>query len=238
MQSDELIKLETRLGHSFSDKTILMEALRHSSWVNEHFRADKRDNERLEFLGDAVLSLIIGQLLMERYPDMREGDLSRTRAKLVNEYQLADLARQLDLGRFLMLGKGEAQTDGRNKSSLLADAFEATLAALYLDGGFETALAFVGRLFHPLLTHIPGSSQNPDYKSRLQEAVQLRHQEVPRYKVVGESGPDHEKTFRVTVKVCGLAAEGKGRSKKKAEQDAAREGLVRLKREGLVHPSS
>ena len=238
MKPDALTKLEARLGSPFSDKRLLMEALRHSSWVNEHFQEDLRDNERLEFLGDAVLSLIIGQLLMERYPDMREGDLSRTRAKLVNEHTLADLARQMDLGAFLMLGKGEAQTDGRNKSSLLADAFEATLAALYLDGGFEAALAFVSRLFDPLLVDIPGSSQNQDYKSRLQEAVQLRHHEVPAYTVVAETGPDHEKTFRVAVKVCGLTAEGKGRSKKKAEQDAAREGLERLKKEGLVHPSS
>jgi len=175
---------------------------------------------------------------MEKYPAMREGDLSRTRAKLVNEHQLADLARQLDLGRFLMLGKGEAQTDGRNKSSLLADAFEATLAALYLDGGFERALTFVSRLYAPLFTEIPGHSQNPDYKSRLQEAVQLRHQEVPQYTVVCETGPDHEKTFCVAVTVCGLKADGKGRSKKKAEQDAAREGLERLKKAGLVHPSS
>jgi ribonuclease III len=238
MQVEELTKLETRLGYPFSDKALLMEALRHSSWVNEHFREDLRDNERLEFLGDAVLSLIIGQLLMEKYPEMREGDLSRTRAKLVNEDQLADLARQLDLGRFLMLGKGEAQTDGRNKSSLLADAFEATLAALYLDGGFERALAFVNRLFEPLLTARPGRSKNPDYKSRLQEAVQLRHHEVPVYTVVNETGPDHEKNFCVAMSVCGLTAEGKGPSKKKAEQDAARAGLERLKNEGLVHPSS
>lgn len=238
MQPDELAKLETRLGYPFEDKSLLMEALRHSSWVNEHFREDLRDNERLEFLGDAVLSLIIGQLLMQKRPEMREGDLSRTRAKLVNEHQLADLSRQLDLGRFLMLGRGEAQTDGRNKSSLLADAFEATLAALYLDGGFDRALAFVSRLFEPLIAEMPGRSRNPDYKSRLQEAVQLRHHEVPQYTVVGEAGPDHEKTFRVAVEICGLSAEGKGGSKKKAEQDAARKGLERLKEESLVHPSS
>lgn len=238
MNPDELSKLETRLGGPFSDKALLMEALRHSSWVNEHFREDLNDNERLEFLGDAVLSLIIGQLLMEKYPEMREGDLSRSRAKLVNEHQLADLARQLDLGRFLMLGKGEAQTNGRNKNSLLADAFEATLAALYLDGGFERALAFVSGLFEPLLTDKHRRSKNPDYKSRLQEAVQLRHHEVPVYTGVDETGPDHEKTFRVAVSVCGLTAEGSGHSKKKAEQDAAREGLERLKKEGLVHPSS
>lgn len=238
MNPEALTKLETRLDYPFSDKALLMEALRHSSWVNEHFREDLRDNERLEFLGDAVLGLIIGQLLMEKYPEMHEGDLSRTRAKLVNEHQLANLARQLELGSFLMLGKGETQTDGRNKSSLLADAFEATLAALYLDGGFERALTFVSRLFDPLLTDRPGSSQNPDYKSRLQEAVQLRHHEVPQYTVVGETGPDHEKIFCVAVKVCGLTAEGKGGSKKKAEQDAAREGLERLKQGGLIHPSS
>jgi ribonuclease III len=238
MESAPLTTLEARLGHSFSNRGLLMEALRHSSWVNEHFQEALRDNERLEFLGDAVLNLIIGQLLMERYPHMREGDLSRNRAKLVSEPQLAELARQLDLGRFLLLGKGEDQTDGRNKSSLLADAFEATLAALYLDGGFARALAFVAELYAPLLDYIPSRSQNPDYKSRLQEAVQPRHHEVPRYEVVGESGPDHEKIFRVVVTVCGLRAEGQGRSKKKAEQDAARKGLEHLIKEGLVHPSS
>jgi ribonuclease III len=238
METNAFTTLETRLGHSFSDRGLLMEALRHSSWVNEHFQEDLRDNERLEFLGDAVLSLIIGELLMAKYPHMREGDLSRTRAKLVSEPQLAELARQLDLGRYLMLGKGEAQTDGRNKCSLLADAFEATLAALYLDGGFARALAFIGRLYDPLLGHIPSRNQNPDYKSRLQEAVQPRHHEVPRYKVVGESGPDHEKIFRVAMSVCGLRAEGQGRSKKKAEQDAARKGLAQLKQGGLVHPSA
>jgi ribonuclease III len=238
MNTDSLTTLEARLGYTFVDKQLIEEALRHSSWVNEHFQADLRDNERLEFLGDAVLNLIIGQLLMQRYPQMREGDLSRTRAKLVSEPQLAELARQLNLGHFLMLGKGEAQTDGRNKSSLLADAFEATLAALYLDGGFRRALAFIGQLYEPLLDHVPSRSQNPDFKSRLQEAVQLRHHEVPQYEVVGESGPDHEKTFRVAVSVCGLRAEGQGRSKKKAEQDAACKGLEKLKQEGRVHPSA
>jgi ribonuclease III len=238
MQSVTLAKFEDRLGYRFTNRALLEEALRHSSWLNENFQEDLRDNERFEFLGDAVLNLIIGQLLMQQYPDMREGDLSRTRAKLVSEPQLAELARQLDLGRFLMLGKGEAATDGRNKSSLLADAFEATLAALFLDGGFEKAQRIVGLLFAPLLDDISTHNRNPDYKSRLQEAVQLRHQEVPNYEVVGESGPDHEKTFRVAVTICGLSAEGEGRSKKKAEQAAAKSGLAFLKKEGLIHPSA
>ena len=238
MEAKDPSGVEQHLQYEFKNKDLLQEALRHSSYVNELSDQNLQDNERLEFLGDAVLSLIIGQLLMQKYPQMREGDLSRSRAKLVSEPQLAELARQLNLGQFLMLGKGEAQTDGRNKSSLLADAFEATLAALYLDGGFAKAQAFVSHLYAPLLSDIPTGNQNPDYKSRLQEAVQLRHQAVPRYQVVGESGPEHEKTFRVAVSICGLTAEGQGRSKKKAEQDAAREGLERLKQEGLVHPSS
>jgi ribonuclease III len=238
MLSPKLTEFEERLGYRFTDGALLEEALCHRSWLNENFREDLRDNERFEFLGDAVLNLIIGHLLMQTYPQMREGDLSRTRAMLVSEPQLAALARQLDLGRFLMLGKGEAQTDGRNKSSLLADAFEATLAALYLDGGFEMAVSFVQKLYAPLLSEISTHSPNPDYKSRLQEAVQLRHQEVPSYQVVGEEGPDHEKTFRVAVSVCGLTAEGEGRSKKKAEQAAAQSGLEHLKKEGLIHPGS
>ncbi|MEJ2642627.1 MAG: ribonuclease III [Desulfosarcinaceae bacterium] len=238
MQSPKLAEFEDRLGYRFTDRALLEEALRHSSWLNENFSADLRDNERFEFLGDAVLNLIIGQLLMQQYPDMREGDLSRTRAKLVSEPQLAELARRLDLGRFLMLGKGEAHTDGRNKSSLLADALEATLAALFLDGGFEKALEILRRLYGPLLSDLANQNRNPDYKSRLQEAVQLRHQAVPDYQVVGESGPDHEKTFRVAATVCGLSAEGEGRSKKKAEQAAARHSLELLKKEGLIHPGS
>lgn len=238
MHSPMLAEFEDRLGYRFTDRALLEEALRHSSWLNENFSEDLRDNERFEFLGDAVLNLIIGQLLMQQYPDMREGDLSRTRAKLVSEPQLAELARRLDLGRFLMLGKGEAHTDGRNKSSLLADALEATLAALFLDGGFEKALEIVRRLYGPLLSDLANQNRNPDYKSRLQEAVQLRHQEVPDYQVVGESGPDHEKTFRVAATVCGLSAEGEGRSKKKAEQAAARNSLELLKKEGLIHPAS
>jgi ribonuclease III len=238
MQTLELAKFEDRLGYRFTDRTLLEEALRHSSWLNENLQEDLRDNERFEFLGDAVLNLVIGHLLMQKYPDMREGELSRTRAKLVSEPQLAELARRLDLGSFLMLGKGEAQTDGRNKSSLLADAFEATLAALYLDGGFKKAMHILRRLYAPLLSDLATHNRNPDYKSRLQEAVQLRHQKVPSYQVVGESGPDHEKTFSVAVAVCGLTAEGEGRSKKKAEQAAARNGLDLLKKEGLIHPAS
>ncbi|MDJ0782966.1 MAG: ribonuclease III [Desulfosarcinaceae bacterium] len=237
-RSDDIAALENRLGYRFNDRALLVEALRHSSWVNEHPQENRRDNERLEFLGDAVLNLIIGQLLMQTYPDMREGDLSRTRAKLVSEPQLAALARQLDLGRHLRLGKGEAQTDGRDKSSLLADAFEAALAALYLDGGLDTAAHVVQQLYQTLLRDIPSHHHHSDYKSRLQEAVQLRHQAVPSYQVVGESGPDHRKIFRVAVRICGLTAEGEGGSKKKAEQAAAQMGLARLKEAGLIHPGS
>jgi ribonuclease III len=227
MKSEILSKLESLLGHKFSNRDYLMEALRHSSFVNEQPQKELRDNERLEFLGDAVLSLVVSHLLMESYPEFNEGNLSRTRAKLVNEAQLAGMARSMELGSHLQLGRGEVQTGGSDKNSILADAFEALVAAIYLDGGFECVSKFIRHQFNPLLevsSRIMTRS-NHDFKSRLQEFVQGGHHEVPRYEVIHESGPDHDKTFRIRMVVCGIETVGEGKSKKTAEQNAARKGL-------------
>lgn len=217
--------LEQKLGHHFTNPALIEEALRHSSYVNEQSDPQLRDNERFEFLGDAVLNLIIGDLLMHDNPDLHEGDLSRIRANLVNETQLAAIARALDLGEYLQLGKGEIQTNGRNKNSILANAMEAIIAAVYLDIGFDGAYTIIRRQFKNLIDAAPELSSGQDYKSRLQEAVQEKIKEVPRYQVVGESGPDHAKIFYVSMTVGDITTQGAGKSKKAAEQDAACKGL-------------
>jgi ribonuclease III len=222
------MELEDALEYRFNSPERLTAALRHSSYVNEHPQADVASNERLEFLGDAVLNLAISHYLMKRYPDMAEGDLSRNRAHLVNETQLAAIAREIGLGPHLLLGKGEAMTDGREKNSILADATEAVIAAIYLDGGFDAALTVVENQFRERLRTVSHEGCQTDFKSRLQERVQSTYHEVPRYEVVDERGPDHEKIFRVRMTVAGLTAEGDGKSKKMAEQEAARAGLELL----------
>ncbi len=222
--------LEQALGYHFDNPNQLIAALCHSSYVNEQSTEHLASNERLEFLGDAVLNLAISHLLMHRYPDLAEGDLSRNRAHLVNEAQLAAIAREIAIGPYLLLGKGEELTDGRQKNSILADAVEAVIAAIYLDGGFDAAFAFVEGHFCDRLRTVTRKHSETDYKSRLQERVQAVYHEVPRYQVVGSSGPDHDKTFRVKMNVAGISAEGDGKSKKMAEQEAARAGLDLLDR--------
>ncbi len=229
MENTNYLDIETKLGYEFNSKELLEEALRHSSFANEQPNEDLRDNERLEFLGDAVLNLIVGHILMERHPNLKEGDLSRTRANLVNESQLAIIARSMDLGVFIRLGRGEIQTDGREKNSILAGAFEALVAAVYLDGGFKTAFKIIEASFVPFLDIVHSATDSYDYKSRLQEWVQEKQGEIPNYKVVREEGPDHDKTFWISVKVFDIETEGKGKNKKTAEQDAARKALEILK---------
>jgi ribonuclease-3 len=168
---------------------------------------------------------------MERYPDLKEGDLSRTRANLVNETHLAIMARSIDLGAGLLLGKGEIQTNGMEKNSILAGAFEALMAAVYLDGGFRAAFDIIENNFVPFLDNICPTIDNYDYKSRLQEWVQEKHGNIPYYKVVREEGPDHAKTFWVSVEAFNIETEGTGKSKKAAEQDAARKVLEILNKE-------
>lgn len=223
-----LSPLEKKLGYRFKDKSILAEACRHSSFVNEQTAPGLRDNERLEFLGDAVLSLTVSHLLMRRHPDIPEGNLSRMRANLVNETRLAAIARSIGMGDYLQLGKGEIQTQGRRKKSILADALEAVTAAIYLDGGFDAAFRFIQSHFSDLIRDIRKPTLDPDFKSQLQEFVQIAHKGMPAYRVVSEKGPDHDKTFVVEIRVCDVVEMGEGKSKKTAEQEAARKALLQL----------
>lgn len=225
MEKIDPAELEVKLLYEFKDKTLLDEALCHSSFVNEQINSDLVDNERLEFLGDAVLNLAVGHILMKRFPDLKEGDLSRMRSNLVNESQLAEIARSIDLGAYIRLGKGEIQTKGREKNSILADTFEAVTAAIYIEAGFDAVFNIIDSHFASKLNSIETSTVNRDYKSQLQELVQTTHKVMPSYRVVCESGPDHNKIFNVQVTACGLQTEGAGRSKKAAEQDAARKAL-------------
>lgn len=229
MEPADLSEFESKLLYKFKISDLLAESLRHSSFVNEQTDTDLRDNERLEFLGDAVLNLVIGHILMQRHPDLKEGDLSRMRANLVNESQLAAIAGKIDLGDYIQLGKGEIQTKGRKKRSILANTFEAVIAAVYLDGGFDAAFKIVDDHFSFLINSVTAPTANHDYKSQIQEFVQVTHKMIPIYRVIHESGPDHDKTFRVQLKVDQLQTEGVGKSKKAAEQDAARKGLKILK---------
>jgi len=231
MEVNEHTEIEQNLNYQFNSKGMLEEALRHSSFVNEQADPDLRDNERLEFLGDAVLNLIIGHILMQRYPELKEGDLSRTRANLVNESQLAKIARSIDLGSHIRLGKGEIQTNGSDKNSILADTFEAIIAAIYLDGGFDAAFRIIEANFLPLLnSHYP-AEDHLDYKSKLQELAQEQQGAIPQYTVIHEEGPDHDKTFWIALKVFDIEAQGSGKSKKMAEQDAARQAIEILNKE-------
>lgn len=221
-------ELEAVLGYTFQDRALLEQALRHASWCNEHAGARLDDNERLEFLGDAVLDLVVGHRLMDRYPQLREGELSVTRAQVVSEAGLSEVAGQLGLGRWLSLGKGEEKSGGRTKPSILADAFEAILAAVYLDGGFAAAWEMVGRLLSQRIETVEFKGFY-DFKTRLQETSQARLKATPTYQVVQELGPDHDKRFVVAVMIGAEEwARAVGRSKKEAEQMAAAEANFKL----------
>ncbi len=220
--------LEAVLGYTFRDRGLLEQALRHASWCNEHADAGLEDNERFEFLGDAVLDLVVGHKLMTRYPQLREGELSVTRAQVVSEAGLSEVAGQLGLGQWLMLGKGEEKSGGRTKPSILADAFEAILAAVYLDGGFPAAWDMVGRLLAQRIETVEFKGFY-DFKTRLQETAQARLKSTPTYRVVQELGPDHDKRFVVAVTIgTDEWARAVGKSKKEAEQMAAAEAHFRL----------
>jgi ribonuclease III len=221
--------VETLIQYTFKDQGLLEESLRHSSFVNEVTETGLRDNERLEFLGDAVLNLVVGHILLTRFPGLREGDLSRMRANLVNEQQLAGLARCLNLGAAIKLGKGEAQSGGREKNSILAGTLEALLAAVYVDGGFGVAFEVIQRIFLPLVQQLEGANGHADFKSQLQELVQAHPGMMPSYAVTREEGPDHDKTFWVQLSVMHVETLGMGKSKKSAEQDAARQALALIK---------
>ena len=231
METKDPTGIEHQLQYEFRDKSLLVEALRHSSYVNELADSKLRDNERLEFLGDAVLNLIVGHILMHRYPDIKEGELSRSRANLVNESQLAEMARSFDLGAYILLGRGEIQTQGREKNSILADTYEAMVAAVYLDGGFDAAFKIIEANFLKLINEQHLAVNSYDYKSRLQEMLQVGQGSMPKYSIIREEGPDHDKTFWIELKAVDIETQGSGKSKKAAEQDAARKALEILEKE-------
>jgi ribonuclease III len=220
--------LESMLGYTFRDRGLLEQALRHASWCNEQTGDRLEDNERLEFLGDAVLDLVVGHKLMTRYPQLREGELSVTRAQVVSEAGLSEVAGQLGVGEWLLLGKGEEKSGGRSKPSILADAFEALLAAVYLDGGFAAAWQIADRLLAHRIETVEFKGFY-DFKTRLQETAQARLRATPTYRVVQELGPDHDKRFVVAVTIDKDEwARAVGKSKKEAEQMAAAEAHFRL----------
>ncbi len=232
-EASDLDDLERVLGYSFEDPRRLYQALIHRSFAHENPQVQEADNETLEFLGDAVLGLAVSHLLLERFPNLKEGELSRLRSSIVNERELAKLALSLHLGDFLRLGKGEELTGGRQKPSLLADTLEAVLAAIYLDGGLEATIHLVERLFQAYLDaerdEDPLKIWDKDYKTQLQELTQARYRLAPAYVLEVEAGPDHDKTFEVSVVLEGrVLARGSGKSKKEAQQEAAREALAAL----------
>ena len=238
MSGRELTSLQDDLGYHFKNVDLLREALQHSSYVNEQRDLGLQDNERLEFLGDAVLDLVITHILMKHFPKSREGDLSRMRATIVNESQLSSVAQRLNLGRYLLLGRGEAQSNGQEKSSILADALEAVIAAVYLDGGLQAGFEVIERQFSEIISQVGERLAAEDFKSRLQELVQVRFKTIPHYAVVAESGPDHDKTFEVRLSIgTFLTTHGTGKSKKAAEQAAAGVALDKLHEEGTLHNS-
>lgn len=226
---ERLIQLEQRLGLSFTVKALALTAITHKSYCNEHKDEPLEDNERLEYLGDAVVDLAIGHRLMERFPKADEGELSKLRALIVNEEGLGRLGRALGVGDLLILGRGEELTGGRDKTSLIADATEAIIGALYLSDGMTAVMHFIDRVFADALEGVALGRQGQDYKSLLQEEGQSQFKASPRYRVVGEKGPEHEKIFEVEVSIgAEVFARSSGRSKKEAEQAAAKDTLTIL----------
>jgi ribonuclease III len=228
---DEFEALQQAIGYRFRDRGLLEHAMTHTSRANEDVSGGVRDNESLEFLGDAVLGFLIADVLFSEFPDSDEGQKSKIKAALVSTTTLAHLAEGLSLGDHLLLGRGEEKTGGRRKQALLADGYEALIAAIYLDGGIEHARVFVLREFEELLADARRSGvAGQDYKSALQELVQARNAPLPEYRLVGTLGPDHRKLFQVEVVVNGEAvAEATGTSKKEAEQEGARLALEHLR---------
>lgn len=224
---ESLGELEKVIGYSFTDVSLLQLALIHRSFSFEHDRRQDSDNERLEFLGDAVLDLAVGHALFERYPDMREGQLTKLRAMLVNESHLAEMALKIGLGNYICLGKGEDASNGRRKPSILSCSYEAVVGAIFHDGGYGAAADFVKYHFGPCLGVQKDNMHLADAKSSLQELTQEKYNEAPVYVLESADGPDHRKIFTVAVCFRGkVLAHGKATSKKEAEQRAAAEALA------------
>lgn len=225
-------KLEEKLGYTFHDRQLLENALTHSSYANENKSKGETSNERLEFLGDSVLGMVVADHLYRTHPNMPEGELTRTRAALVCEDSLVEVAAQLELGQYLKLGRGEDAGGGRKRPSIQADAVEAVIAAVYLDGGIGSARKLITNF---ILTNNEREQEGAirDFKTALQELVQRESGRVLSYRLMGESGPDHAKVFSVEVDLDGKPiGAGEGRSKKEAEQNAAKAAMARLRAEG------
>ena len=220
-------ELEEAMGYRFRNISLLQNAVTHSSYANERYHNSLMSNERLEFLGDSILGMVVAEHLYRNFPDRPEGELTRMRADMVCEKTLARVAARFLLGKHLLLGHGEEQGGGRSRDSILADAVESVIAASFLDGGMEPARRFIGRF---ILSDVPVTRMhNVDYKTTLQELVQQKKNQVLSYALVGESGPDHDKVFLVEVSLNGqVVGSGSGSSKKRAEQDAARQAMEAL----------
>ena len=219
--------LETAIGYKFQNIQLLQNALAHSSYANERWHNSLLSNERLEFLGDSVLGMLVADYLYRSFPDRPEGELTRMRADMVCEHTLATVANKIGLGEHLLLGHGEEQGGGRSRESILADAMESVIAACFLDGGLDAALKIVRQF---ILVEVPVKKlHNADYKTALQELVQQKKNQVLSYAMVGQSGPDHDKKFDVEVSLNGkVVGKGSGSSKKRAEQMAAKGAIENL----------
>ena len=228
MNEFDITELQDRLNYRFKNPELLKHALTHSSYANENKSNGFVSNQRLEFLGDSLLGMTVALLIFEVQPELSEGKMSKLRADLVCEKSLAGISAGLDLGSYLMLAFGELKSGGRERPSILADAFEAVIAAIYLDGGLEPTMRFVSDIFSPYIKHPEG--QNSDYKTLFQEYIQLRQGLSFIYELTAEEGPNHDKLFTIELKINGeTKGTGTGKSKKAAEQAAAKEALDKLK---------
>lgn len=231
---NSLKELQKKIDYFFSDPSLLKQALTHKSFANERKDDSIQDNERFEFLGDAVLELSITHILMERFKELSEGKLSKLRAAIVNKDSLSAIAKKFDLDTYILLGRGEEAGGGRTKRSILANVYEAIIAAVYYDGGFQRAFVIIEKHFSGLIQEVQEKGLSKDYKSRLQEYSQSIFGMPPEYVLTSAEGPDHEKVFKVEVLINGTSYEtGTGRNKKAAEQEAARKTLKRLCREQI-----
>jgi ribonuclease-3 len=224
---EALSVLQGEISYQFNDPDLLNVALTHRSYANERPDGAFRDNERFEFLGDSILNVIISHLIMERFPHCHEGELTRLRASLVNQKSLARVSKNLGINQYLLLGKGESLRGGREKSSLISDAYEALIGAVYLDGGFEKAFGVVEKQFTPLLDK--GLTDDGDFKTKVQQISQSRFGCSPRYRLSHVKGPEHDKTFGAEIFIDGqLYGYGTGKNKKEAQQNAAQEAFKRI----------
>lgn len=228
-RKEKLSELEQKINYAFKKIYLLDRAMTHSSYANQYNLSYMEHNERMEFLGDSVLGLVVSEYIFKKYRNKPEGKLTKIRANIVCEASLYERAKRIDLGEYLQLGKGEEITGGRERASILADAYEALIAAIYIDGGIESSREFIIPRFVDAIESVVNKEGFKDYKSRLQEHVQKDPSSTIKYETVGEEGPDHNKVFFVNVCINNsLAGKGSGKSKKEAEQEAARSALVSL----------